>query len=966
MPNYSGSSKIRKILSVAVVFLFVSNSISVATPPQKDSLRQMSTALQTRAELKEELRKLSPVELYKLAFSNTPDMDILIANDIDEVGNIFAAEKIKEMQHYMRTVPKNQDIIIHYCTGVTPWIGDKKALEWLKSWDTKETQEILERYGVDTTFKPDVKRLIAEPLDAIFPQKRDAYFSFANILDILFKDLGIRKKKRRLFYGDLIAVGKGRKLKTRRMSEKEFDRLIKDIENRGLLLREFLNGQLDKDDIQYRHLKAMQMQADELREEIEKKGGAHIFLSGLGPSYTGESHVAFNISGTDFDRKAWIGLIDYYIAAAHCPENISIDTLYTKDGKPKYGFITFGLADLLYRQRHGGDETVLLIVTGDNKAEAVRIAIEGKPDRRYPVTALQESKGKIILDRGSAYKLRLKTHPWDFEVIEDWSEDMIEDLFCQLSLDAGTPIHKLEIEEHFINQTAGKDEDATEVIRDIRRANLDNLTKATSWQELREKISKKQISKLTLPEEFPQKIKLKKKGKAVYISPHPDDDVLAELAKIRTLVEQGYEVVTYYMTKGYRSVADSFMFALLERMGGFSDEEIAKLKGRSLKEVAKKLCRVCEAKTKLHGPADNFYPWESMEEDEKLLRAQAVFLQLRDLLKKDGLEIDSEKKLSAVVDFLTGATKQKPAWDSQDLDIVIAIKTFIRDIEVKTALLSIGVEYKNIHSPLEATYYKPTGGRGTTAEDVDIRTIRDDIIEKERPDLLVGNGEDHSDYATHASVEVSTYVALLDLLTSGRIKAEEFVYMQYAGVWMRIPVQKADMLVVLTKEQFDDLNRLFINHFPSQAPAPQPDPGIGKMIFFSEQVANNGYETADELETLLGERLPDWARNILQIRGSGVLGYKIVDLKKTLAKIQEKADELIRVRKAKRDASNEEMQGSPAHKPTITYELVQILEEADIELKSIVKESEIAQSRPGYITGMRDATKAHYAIDGSA
>ncbi|MFH1577716.1 MAG: hypothetical protein ABIC18_01415, partial [Candidatus Omnitrophota bacterium] len=393
--------------------------------------------------------------------------------------------------------------------------------------------------------------------------------------------------------------------------------------------------------------------------------------------------------------------------------------------------------------------------------------------------------------------------------------------------------------------------------------------------------------------------------------------------------------------KGFTAVDDSYVFSMLEKMKALTENDLEGLP--SCQEIARRLSSLCERQMNPNLIAANFYPWENMSGEEKLLRAQALFIQLRDWLGEKKMSLDSPRKISTLVDFLITATKAKPQWGAIDLHLIKYIKTWIRVTEAITALISLGVDYGNIKFPLELSWYT-SYGRRTTAQESDIDKVKN-IIEIEKPDLLITNGEGFPDYDVHSTTEVSVYLALLALIGEGKLDPKEIIYLQYAGVWERVGAQDADFSVVLSGEELNNFSAAFRIFYRSQSPAPLPDPATTGVNFFSDQVSMNASITRDELFGLLARGgIPPAITEIMGGEESGVLNYKIVDLvdQNALREMGRKREELLRVGEAKLRSSNEALQGS-APRADISEGLLKSIEETGIPIEKILGIDELTR-----------------------
>ena len=303
-------------------------------------------------------------DLYKKLCSKIkPELlNLFIAENKKEMGFQYCVEIIKELQSWMKKDPDSKSLIpMIFCTGNTPWVGYMFLGEILNSWWEKDTQELLKANGIDESSKPDMTRVLAFPMDAVLFQKREAYYAFANILNNMFDGIGIIKKHRRFFYGDLI-INKNNK-GYRKMRAKEFEELMEDVRKNGLQLElpDKKTGTAKitapEDSIQWRCLKAIESHALDLDKELRERSGAMITTSGIGPAELekGDGHVGFNDYETRHAHNglAYIAPAPFYVRAAHGGEDQGIKgTFVEKDGNiiSTMGVITFSLASLFYRQ----------------------------------------------------------------------------------------------------------------------------------------------------------------------------------------------------------------------------------------------------------------------------------------------------------------------------------------------------------------------------------------------------------------------------------------------------------------------------------------------------------------------------------------------------------------------------------------------------------------------------------------
>ncbi len=140
----------------------------------------------------------------------------------------------------------------------------------------------------------------------------------------------------------------------------------------------FLDGNADPDEESARYAAA-----------IESAGGIDIQLLGIGRN----GHIAFNEPGEEFTGEAWkVKLTDSTIAA---------NSIYFTDSEmPRYA-MTMGIGSIMKAKK------IILIATGESKAEAVRAMIEGPVTPHCPASVLQQHPDTVIyLDRVAASLLK--------------------------------------------------------------------------------------------------------------------------------------------------------------------------------------------------------------------------------------------------------------------------------------------------------------------------------------------------------------------------------------------------------------------------------------------------------------------------------------------------------------------------------------------------------------------------------
>jgi|GEM_PF-6464689 len=826
--------------------------------------------------LEEEFSYLSPAQAIYNAVTSQTKMDVYAAEDILQVADIFVAEFIKEFQAWQKSAGKNEKFIVHFATGATPWISYRKLADVLSTWEDPATQEFLSRAGIDLSDRPDISRVEAYCLDAILPQKRTDYHAFANKLNNMWNLLRIPQTQRHFLYGDLIMDG----AQARQMTDEEFDGLMKEIQKDGLQLKKYKAGKLATESRQYKFFKAIDQDSRKMSDSLIEQGGGHFVVWGVGPSYEGKGHLAFMEAGTPMDQKVFMDEAGFYVQADHAKENGGFDSM------TNVGYVTLGFAELLHR----ADAKHVLLATSNSKRNAIYKATEGSFDKdfpAFPITALQGQRGVIIAAGGADANLRLKRHFWHYELIDVWTPEMTKQMFVRLADDLGKSMADLKEEDFFAIPAHHP------IIGQIRRVNLESLKEQGSFEELKDKAIKNITSRIILPSALGQKLgwQAGDKKNVVIINPHLDDDYLAGVGH---LLKENSSLIgsvdVYYTAKGTTAVSDRYVRQMLEYIGSWTKDKVMSVLLKSDKQIAQELVPILEKQDLRMDPSD-YNVWDQMNVEERDLRAQALFIEVvRDLMERE----DDRDSLQDVVELLQSAIATKPVWGARDIDLVTTIKEAIRVFENRTALMSLGFAFENIHAPMDSTWYGQEG-RGT-ARIQDIERI-EAILREKRPDLVISNGEGFSDYGAHSTTEASVVAALEYLFQDGSLNADRVRYLTYAGVWDRTKLADEDVIsVVMTPQELAHLDRGFRQHYPSQSPAPVPDPGFGKPTFFSKAVLINARISRSEVRRIFPDRLKDLS--VLAQEGSGILNYRLVDLSNlsTRERLNHKVAELEKVR----------------------------------------------------------------------
>jgi len=130
-------------------------------------------------------------------------------------------------------------------------------------------------------------------------------------------------------------------------------------------------------------------------EKIKAVGGIDLFLGGIGP----DGHLAFNEPGSSLSSRTRDKELNYDTKLAN-------SRFFDNDlSKVPDSSLTVGVGTVMDAKE------VLIIVTGFNKARALKHAVESGVNHMWTISALQlHPRGMIVCDEASTYELKVGTY----------------------------------------------------------------------------------------------------------------------------------------------------------------------------------------------------------------------------------------------------------------------------------------------------------------------------------------------------------------------------------------------------------------------------------------------------------------------------------------------------------------------------------------------------------------------------
>ncbi|UCF17283.1 MAG: glucosamine-6-phosphate deaminase [Phycisphaerales bacterium] len=129
-------------------------------------------------------------------------------------------------------------------------------------------------------------------------------------------------------------------------------------------------------------------------QKIKEHGGVRLFVGGIGP----DGHIAFNEPGSSLTSRTRVKTLNYDTMLAN-------SRFFDNDiNKVPKTALTVGVGTVM------DAEEVLIIVSGHNKANALRHAVEGSVNHMWTISALQmHEAGIIVCDEEATIELKVGT-----------------------------------------------------------------------------------------------------------------------------------------------------------------------------------------------------------------------------------------------------------------------------------------------------------------------------------------------------------------------------------------------------------------------------------------------------------------------------------------------------------------------------------------------------------------------------
>lgn len=260
-----------------------------------------------------------------------------------------------------------------------------------------------------------------------------------------------------------------------------------------------------------------QVEAECLRYEqaIRAAGGIDLQLLGIGRT----GHIGFNEPGSGGESRTRIVTLDLVTR-----KDTAAD-FFGEDNVPREA-VTMGVATIFEARE------IIILATGEHKADIVRRAVEGDVDHEVAATFLQRHPNTTFyLDLAAAAQLTRVATPWLLGPVE-WTPDLTVRAVVWLSHQAGKAILKLTQRDYAEHRLSSL----------VARYGSPGALNGEIFNALGAKIR----GRSKLP-----------RGKPILcFSPHPDDDVISMGGILHKLAANENAITVAYMTSGNLAVFD--------------------------------------------------------------------------------------------------------------------------------------------------------------------------------------------------------------------------------------------------------------------------------------------------------------------------------------------------------------------------------------------------------------------------
>jgi glucosamine-6-phosphate deaminase len=350
-------------------------------------------------------------------------------------------------------------------------------------------------------------------------------------------------------------------------------------------------------------------------DAIRAAGGIDLQILGIGRT----GHIGFNEPGSGAESRTRLVTLDLVTR-----KDTAAD-FFGEENVPREA-ITMGV-ETIFEARE-----ILILATGEHKADIVQRAVEGEVDHEVAATFLQRhGNTTFYVDQAAAAALTRVATPWLLGPVE-WTSGQVVRAVVWLSKQSGKAILKLTQRDYAEHRLSSL----------VARYGSPGALNGEVFNALGAKIRGRS--------------KLPRQTRIICFSPHPDDDVISMGGILHKLAINDNQLTVAYMTSGNLAVFDHDVRRHLDFIGRLASER------RMSESGARELqCRVNDF-LQCKQPGDVDIP--EVQDIKRLIRESEAIAGIRTLGLKEGAA-----RFLDLPFYQTGKVKKDPIGDA-DIAIV--------------------------------------------------------------------------------------------------------------------------------------------------------------------------------------------------------------------------------------------------------------------------------------------------------
>lgn len=503
-------------------------------------------------------------------------------------------------------------------------------------------------------------------------------------------------------------------------------------------------------------------------QQIRAKGGIGFFLGGIGP----DGHIAFNTRGSDHYSTTRLTKTNFETQAVAAGDLGGIEISRNRL------VITIGLDTITQNP----DAVSIIFAAGEAKANIVRDSLESSPNTVYPATVLQRQKNsRFYLTKGAASKLTDSIN--QFYSSKNWTHEKIEKSIIDLCQKLNKYGHHLTLEDL-------KNDPYTSQIPNISLNTVQSVIGS-----IKDKLYKGMKTA---------------DNKVIYhTGPHHDDIMLGIMPYTnRQIRSANNEIHFSVLTSGFTAVTNHFAIGILKECQDFiSNEKVQMLNYPDFFEIgySKKWDKdvyhflISVAGRNEHGKRRGLC--------HRVIRSIVRIWNIKD---KFHLNAVIREIISELENSYDGA-KNSPN--------IQEMKGMIREFEEELVWAHFGTPVKNIHH-LRLGFYKGDIFTELPEKNRDMLPILDEF-KKYKPSIISlamdpeGSGPD-----THYKVLQAIAGAIKEWQKEEDLSNLKII--GYRNVWFKFDPSEADIIVPVSLNSMNVLEKSFSESYMSQVKASFP------------------------------------------------------------------------------------------------------------------------------------------------